>query len=56
MLYNMLSKGNTTEWFVHGMTTLQASHRNGSTTPPALAKWQVTKPMNSLNGYCAITK
>jgi hypothetical protein len=33
MLY-MLLKGNTTEWLVEGMTTLQASHCNGSTTAP----------------------
>ena len=38
MLY-MLWKGNTTEWFVQGMTVLLASHRNGLTTP-YVAKWQ----------------
>ena len=36
----MVSKGNLNEWLVHGMTTLQVSHRNGSTTPPS-ATYQI---------------
>ena len=36
MLY-MLSKGNTNEWLVQGVTTLLATHRNGP-TPPHVAK------------------
>ena len=43
MLY-MLSKGNATEWFFHGMTNLLASHRNGSdkvhqTARPTDVRW-----------------
>ena len=42
MLY-MLTKCNTTEWLVEGMATLEASHHNGSVTPPCgqMAKNQI---------------
>jgi hypothetical protein len=40
MLY-MVSKGNATKLIVHGKTTLQASRRNASTTPPS-AKLAIT--------------
>ena len=42
MLY-IVSKVNATEWFVHGMTTLQESQRNGSISSP-VAKWPTIKP------------
>ena len=41
MIY-MLSKNNATAWFVHGRTTIQASHRNGSTAPH-VTKYQIAK-------------
>ena len=51
----MYSKGNLSRWFVLGMTTLQASHRNSPTTPP-VAKWSKIKAIDTLNGSCfAIT-
>ena len=53
MLY-MLWKGNTTEWFVQGMTILLASHRNGPPTP-SVAKWQKPMPMGNLNGCRTVT-
>ena len=46
MLY-MLKNGNATEWPIHGMTTLQASHRNGS-TKTHVAKWPKTEPDGQL--------
>jgi hypothetical protein len=54
MLY-IVSKGNTNEWYVHGKTTLQASHRNGSTRTPPLAIWPKIIPMGNLNGCHAVT-
>ena len=42
MLY-MVSKGNKTEFIVHGKTTLQVSRRNASTTPPVA---KLAKNMN----------
>ena len=53
MLY-MLKNGNATEWPIHGMTTLQASHRNGS-TKTHVAKWPKTEPMGNLNGCRTVT-
>ena len=53
MLY-MLTMGNTTEYFIHGMTTLQASHSNGS-TKTHVAKWPKTEPMGNLNGCRTVT-
>ena len=56
MLYiYMLSKGNELEWFVHSVTTLQASCRNGSTTPPTVAKWQDIKMMGNFIGCRTVT-
>ena len=43
MLY-IVSKGNATEWFVHGRIILLAPHRNGSMTPP-VAKCPKFKPV-----------
>ena len=52
MLYN-LSKVNANEWFVYSMTTLLASHSNGSTLPPVGGKMAKNQ---DLNGCHAITK
>ena len=50
IVYNVNSNG----WFVLGMTTLQAAHRNGSTTHP-VTKLPKVKLMCNLNGSHAIT-
>ena len=42
MLLYMLPKGNEIELCFLGITNLQASHHNGSTTPP-VAKCQIAK-------------
>ena len=54
-MFYMLSKGNLAEWLVEGMTTLMASHRNGSTTPPPVVKLLKTEPMGNLDDCRAIT-
>ena len=53
MLY-MLSQDNVTEWSVRDGTILQASHHNGSTTPP-VPKWPRIEPSGNLNGCHAVT-
>ena len=35
------------------MTTLQASHRNDSTTPSPVVNWPKIKPMGNLNYDCS---
>ena len=54
-MLNMLSTGNATECLVEGMTTLQASHHNGSATRPERTKWPKISLMSNLNGCRAIT-
>ena len=36
LILSVVSKVNATEWLVHGMTTLQASHTNVATIPPVI--------------------
>ena len=55
LLLYVLSKGNATEWFVHGTTTLLASHHNHDPTTPPVAKWPKIKTMGNLNCCRAVT-